>query len=101
MVGVDHAFLRSLERPLILWLLSREPRHGYDILKELHRLTGRGVKPSLVYPFLHRLEEESFTISEWIRHRGRRIKRYRLTRRGESLLERVRALLLPLRELLG
>ncbi len=100
MVGIDLAFLRSLERPLILWLLSHGPRHGYDILKELHRLTGLGAKPSLVYPFLHRLEREGFTISTWIKHGGRHVKLYQLTERGEALLERVRMLLLPLKELL-
>ena len=100
MVGVDLAFLRSLERPLILWLLSHGPRHGYDILKELHRLTGLGAKPSLVYPFLHRLEREGFIASMWIKNGGRCLKLYRLTKRGEALLERVRMLLLPLRELL-
>ncbi len=101
MVGVDLAFLRSLERPLILWMLSHGPRHGYEILKELHRLTGLGVKPSLVYPFLHRLEREGFTMSIWISQGGRRIRLYRLTERGETLLERVRTLLIPLRELLS
>jgi len=100
MVGVDLAFLRSLERLLILWLLSHGPRHGYGILKELHKLTGLGVKPSLVYPFLYRLEEEGFTIGTWIRQGGRHIRLYQLTERGEALLERVRVLLLPLRELL-
>lgn len=98
---MDYAFLQGLIRPLILWLLSKGPTYGFDIMRELNRLMGLGVRPSLVYPFLHRLEEEGFTISLWMSQGGRLIKLYTLTERGEALLERIRMLLLPLKELLN
>lgn len=92
MVGVIQAFVRGLDKPIILWLLSRRPRHGYELIKELRRLTGRKLKPGIVYPFLHRLEEEGFAVGEWIIKGGRNVKYYSLTKKGENLLRRVRDL---------
>jgi len=90
MVQVVQAFLRGLDKPVMLWLLSRRPRHGYEIIKEFKRLTGRRLKPSIVYPFLHWLEEEGFAVGEWIKDGRRAIKYYSLTSKGENLLNKVR-----------
>ena len=101
MVNVDQAFLKSLNKPAILWLLSREPRHGYGIIKDLKRLTGRRLGPSIVYPFLHWLEENDFAVSEWVVKGKRRVKYYSLTEKGEGLLNKIRELFQrPIRELL-
>ncbi|MEM2281398.1 MAG: PadR family transcriptional regulator [Candidatus Bathyarchaeia archaeon] len=90
MVKIGESFLRGLEKPIILWLLSRKPRHGYELIVEFKRLTGRRLKPSIVYPFLHRLEREGFANSQWLFKGKRRIKHYALTRDGEELLKKVR-----------
>jgi len=93
MVRVVKAFLQGLNRPIILWLLSRRPMHGYEIIKEFKRLTGRRLKPSIVYPFLHWLEREGFAISEWVTIGKRKVRCYSLTQKGRGLLRRVRRLL--------
>ncbi|MFQ6063844.1 MAG: PadR family transcriptional regulator [Candidatus Bathyarchaeia archaeon] len=90
MVKVINAFLHGLERPLILWLLSQGPRHGYRLIEELKRLTGQKSKPGMVYPFLHWLEDEGFAVSEWVKRNGRNLRRYRLTEKGKGLLRKVR-----------
>ncbi|MCS7114511.1 MAG: PadR family transcriptional regulator [Candidatus Bathyarchaeota archaeon] len=90
MVKIGESFLRSLEKPVILWLLSRKPRHGYELIAEFRRLTGRRLKPSIVYPFLHRLEREGFASSQWLVKGKRKVKHYTLTRNGEELLGKVR-----------
>jgi DNA-binding PadR family transcriptional regulator len=90
MVNAYDAFLRSLEKPVILWLLSRKPRHGYELILEFKKLTGRKLKPSIVYPFLHKLEREGFAASKWIGKGRRKIKCYSLTNKGENLLKRAR-----------
>jgi DNA-binding PadR family transcriptional regulator len=101
MVNAYDAFLRSLEKPVILWLLSQKPRHGYELILEFKKLTGRKLKPSIVYPFLHRLEREGFAVSKWIEKGKRKIKCYSLTSRGENLLKRAREIFSkPLREVL-
>lgn len=90
MVRVVESFLQGLDKPIILWLLSRGPRHGYELIKELKRITGHKLKPSRVYPFLHGLEEEGFAVSKWVEDGGRRIRYYSLTTKGKKLLRRVR-----------
>ncbi|MEM2936244.1 MAG: PadR family transcriptional regulator [Candidatus Bathyarchaeia archaeon] len=90
MVKVDQAFLQGLEKPIILCLLSRGPRHGYGLIKELMSLTGRRLKPSIVYPFLHWLEKEGFAVGKWAQINERKVKYYSLTEKGEKLLNRVR-----------
>jgi PadR family transcriptional regulator PadR len=90
MVKIGDAFIRSLEKPIILWLLSHKPRHGYELIAEFKRLTGRTLKPSIVYPFLHRLEKEGFASSQWAIKGKRKIRHYALTKNGEELLRKVR-----------
>lgn len=92
MVKVVSTFLRGLDKPIILWLLSSRPRHGYGLIKEFRRLTGHKLKPSIVYPFLHWLEEEGFAVGRWIENGGRDVKYYLLTSKGEKLLSRLREL---------
>jgi len=92
MVDVVDALLRGFEKPLILWLLALGPRNGYEIMKEAKRLTGRTLKPSVVYPFLYWLEEKGFVVSEWMKKGRRELRCYRLTDKGKDLLMRVRNL---------
>ena len=93
MVGVIKSFLQGLDKPIILWLLRKTPLHGYGLIKELRRLTGRRLRPSIVYTFLHRLEESGIVESAWVKCGGRSRKYYSLTKRGEVLLRRIRDLL--------
>ena len=92
MVDVVDAFMRGLEKPLMLWLISQGPRHGYELIKEVKRLTGRKLKPSVLYPTLYQLESEGFLAGEWIRRGRRELKCYRLTEKGKALFAKVRGL---------
>ena len=92
MVDVVDAFMRGLEKPLILWLISQGPRHGYELIKEVKRLTGQKLKPGVLYPLLYQLEGEGFLAGEWVRRGRRELKCYRLTEKGKALLAKVRGL---------
>jgi DNA-binding PadR family transcriptional regulator len=92
MVDVIAAFMRGLEKPLILWLISQGPRHGYELIKEFRRLTGQKLKPSMLYPTLHQLESKGFLAGELVRRGRRELKCYRLTKKGKALLAKVRGL---------
>ncbi|KYH41740.1 MAG: putative transcriptional regulator [Candidatus Bathyarchaeota archaeon B26-2] len=92
MIRVIESLLQGLHGPIILWLLRQAPLHGYGLMKELSRLTGRNLGPSIVYPFLHRLEENDLVESIWVRHEGRSRRYYSLTKKGEALLKRIRYL---------
>lgn len=89
MVDTVSAFQRGLEKPLILWLISKGPMHGYEIIKEVKRLTGRRLKPATLYPLLNRLETEGFLVSELIEKNRRKLRCYRLTEKGKSFLAKM------------
>lgn len=78
--------VRGLSRTLTLWLLSSEPRTGYELSRELERLTSCQVRPSFIYPFLHRLESKGLVVGNWVKRKGRDVKYYVLTDDGRSLL---------------
>ncbi|HLF24738.1 MAG TPA: PadR family transcriptional regulator [Anaerolineae bacterium] len=74
---------------LLLSLLAEEPMYGYQISQELHRRS-RGyfdMKEGLLYPTLHRMQQERLLKSEW-RQAGeaRRRKYYAITDKGRRVL---------------
>ncbi|KPV63994.1 MAG: Transcriptional regulator PadR-like family protein [Candidatus Bathyarchaeota archaeon BA1] len=68
------ATIRGFSRSIILWLVSQKPTSGYGVLKEIKRLTGQTFHPGVVYPLLYELEEEGFTIGDWVQRGRKRIK---------------------------
>ena len=72
-------------------MVSKRPMSGYEILKELSRLTaGRFVpSPGTLYPLLAHLESEGLITAREIYVGRRRKKIYELTPRGEEHLERL------------
>src|SRR3954468_17868976 len=55
---LEHGDLRFV----ILALLAEQPRHGYELIKELEERTGGAYRPSagVIYPTLALLEDEGF-----------------------------------------
>jgi len=67
-----------------------EPLHGYEIIQRLEaRSQGYfRFKEGLVYPTLHRMEQEGLLKSRWVDEPGkRRRKVYSVTARGRRQLE--------------
>ncbi len=76
---------------VILVTLRDRARHGYDISKELERLSkGRLVMlAGTLYPILHKLERKELICSTWetgVDERPRRL--YALTDKGRTEVER-------------
>ena len=77
---------------VILKLLVDEgdPLHGYEIIRRLEARS-RGYfdfKEGLIYPRLHRMEQEGLLESRWLGEPGtRRRKMYTVTERGRRQLE--------------
>ncbi|RAM51005.1 MAG: PadR family transcriptional regulator [Hapalosiphonaceae cyanobacterium JJU2] len=69
---------------ILLSLLVEQPRHGYDLIKELEARYGGFWKPSpgSVYPTLQLLEEGGYLISEPVE--GKKV--YTITETGRQLL---------------
>jgi len=83
------ATIRGLTRPIILWLVEQKPMSGYNIMKELRRLTTQHFHSGIVYPLLYEMEEKGLIAGEWNRRGRRRIKCYSLTDKGKSMIERL------------
>ena len=75
---------------LILKALTWGPLHGYAISKWIHDTTRDAlrVEEGVLYPALHRLEEQRWIKAKWRRNdTGRRAKFYSLTSLGKSHLQ--------------
>jgi PadR family transcriptional regulator PadR len=73
---------------LILSLLAERPMYGYEISQLLERRS-QGyfeMKEGLLYPALHRMQQNGWLSSEWRKVEGRRRKYYALTPLGGEVL---------------
>jgi DNA-binding PadR family transcriptional regulator len=76
-------------RLLVLALIEKEPRHGYEIIKHIEEMTYGFYAPSpgVIYPTLTYLEEAGYVASEADGNK----KRYAITEEGRSHLEQNRS----------
>lgn len=72
-------------RPLVLAVLSKGESYGYSIIQQVRELSGGELEWSegMLYPVLHRLEQEKHIIGTWkVSENGRKRKYYRLSASG-------------------
>jgi transcriptional regulator len=85
----DRELKKGSAELLILSLVEKEPRHGYDIAR-LIELRSRGViqfKVASLYPLLYRLEARGWILGRWVEKAGQRRRRYyKLTGEGRKVL---------------
>lgn len=90
-IAVDRELLKGSTVTLILSVLNRSSTHGYQMVKEMERLS-KGVltlKEGTLYPILHALERDRLIQAEWESGTGGRERKvYRLTEEGRGELER-------------
>lgn len=74
---------------MILNLLLREDRYGYELIKELERVSDGtfALKEGTLYPILHGMEAERWVESYWREVEGRKRKYYRITDNGKRQLQ--------------
>ena len=77
--------LKSQLEPTILKILTKNPSHGYEIIKILRKF-GCYFGPSTVYPLLNSMEEKGLIRSEWRFEKGRPRKNYSITLKGIEYL---------------
>jgi DNA-binding PadR family transcriptional regulator len=84
---------RGYLRIAVLTLLSRKPRHGYEIMKEIRERTGGFWRPTAggIYPILQSLEESGYVEGEWDARQRRKRKTYRITETGRPVLQQALA----------
>jgi PadR family transcriptional regulator PadR len=77
-------------RPLVMSLLAQGESYGYAIIQSVRERSGGVLKWSdgMLYPVLHRLEQEGLIKAAWKKSdTGRDRKYYRLERAGRKALE--------------
>lgn len=81
--------IRLLPRFYVLTILYEGPCHGYRIISKFKELVGKEISPSLVYPFLHQLEEKGL-VKHTIKPVGaKKRKVFELTDEGRELCKRL------------
>jgi PadR family transcriptional regulator, regulatory protein PadR len=79
---------------IVLAALSAGPAHGYAVIEEIRRKSGRAfdLPEGTIYPALHRLEQAGLLASRWVTaESGRQRRVYSLTKRGNQALAKRRA----------
>ena len=74
---------------LILSLLERDARHGYELCKLIESRSNGAVrfKVASLYPLLYRLERRGWIRGRWVEKAGQRRRRYySITPRGREVL---------------
>jgi DNA-binding PadR family transcriptional regulator len=73
--------------PLVLAILAKGDSYGYAIIREVKERSGGSLSwtEGMLYPILHRLEEQGLVETRW-EGEGRRRKYYRIKAEGRSSL---------------
>ena len=75
--------------PLVLSILEEGESYGYAIIQRVRELSGGEIEwtDGMLYPVLHRLQEQGFITAHWLESEaGRKRKYYALTRQGRKAL---------------
>ena len=90
-------FSNGVTHNLILWIISKEPIHGYGIMKKLDEFfefTNDNCElkssSSKVYPILRKMEDNGLILGEWKTVNNKLLKFYSITEDGEIVLNHIR-----------
>ncbi|UTB33904.1 MAG: PadR family transcriptional regulator [Methanobacterium sp. ERen5] len=93
----DIKLLKSMKgfgKTMILWIISKERIHGYEIMSKLNTINPAEKKmhgkPGKIYPMLHDLEKAGLVTGTWEAHGKRKMKYYEITEEGIQTLERIK-----------
>lgn len=86
---INKELLKGSTGTLILNLLDKKDLYGYQLIKELERMSDGtfALKEGTLYPILHSMEAEEWVESYWEEAEGRRRKYYRITDNGKRHLQ--------------
>jgi transcriptional regulator len=87
--GVDRELKKGSAELLILSLIEKRARHGYEISKLIETRSDGALKFHVAsfYPLLYRLEARGLVEGRWVEKAGQRRRRYyRLTAKGRQML---------------
>src|SRR4029077_7894986 len=86
---LDRELKKGSAELLILSLIERRARHGYEINKLIEARSGGALRFNVasLYPLLYRLEKRGWIDGRWVEKAGQRRRRYyQLTPDGKKVL---------------
>lgn len=89
-MAVSKDLVAASATPLVLSILARGESSGYEIIKRVCAISEGKMKwtDGMLYPVLHRLENQGLIRSQWrTSENGRRRKYYRIEQKGAQVLE--------------
>jgi PadR family transcriptional regulator, regulatory protein PadR len=89
-MGLRDQMRKGSTELVLLALLQKRPMYGYEIIQEMATLGGGyfEMREGLLYPTLHRLQQEGLLAAQWRETgSGRRRKYYALTPAGAERLK--------------
>ncbi len=87
--SIGREFKKGTAEILLLSLVEDQPRHGYDLGKQIEARSQGALRfhVASLYPTLYRLEKRGWIAGRWVEKTGQRRRRYyRLTRTGRKVL---------------
>jgi DNA-binding PadR family transcriptional regulator len=90
---IEKELIAASTEPLVLSLLAKGESYGYELIQEVKRLSGEKVEwtDGMLYPVLHRMEDEGWIKSRWAEsENGRKRKYYSIKKGGEKALKEKR-----------
>lgn|GEM_PF-386021 len=92
------SFMRGFGKTMVLWMISKNRLHGYEILNKLHHYYSleeahanlKPPGPSVIYPILHDLEKKGLIKGVWEAQGKRKGKYYEITLEGEATIQRIK-----------
>jgi DNA-binding PadR family transcriptional regulator len=89
-MAISKDLVAASATPLVLSILAQGESYGYEIIKRVREISGGKMNwtDGMLYPVLHRLENQGLIHSRWrISENGRRRKYYRIEKKGARILE--------------
>lgn len=86
---ISKDLIAASTKPLILSILTEGESYGYALIQRVRELSNDRIEwtEGMLYPVLHRMEQEKLIASEWkTSESGRKRKYYRISRSGKSAL---------------
>ncbi len=81
--------ISDFSRFYMLTILYEGPTHGYSILSKFKKRVGKEISPSLVYPFLRKLEKKGL-VKHTVKPVGEKERKiFELTEEGRALCKRL------------
>lgn len=77
--------ISNTNRLYVVLLLKDEAKHGYQLIKDIERLTGEKPSTAHVYPFLEELSDHGLIETVDTGGRGKNV--YGLTEKGEDVVD--------------